>query len=184
MEALMSLTLDELVEEDQRSCLDAHLAVCERCAATWAAMQSASALLWSSPMVAPPASFVQQVMEGLERRERARRRWMRGAVIGGAILLSLLGVAGILIALTFGNALGTVSVLRETLQVFFALASGTVLAWARCLQVPLRLVGASTLILLVGGISLIAAGSAALWTWALMRLERRGAAPAASPGAA
>jgi len=45
-------------------------------------------------------------------------------------------------------------------------------------------VGASTLILLVGGISLIAAGSAALWTWALMRLERRGAAPAASPGAA
>jgi len=183
MEALMSLTLDELIEAEQRSCLDAHLAACEHCAATWAAMQSASALLWSSPMLAPPAGFVEHVIEGLERRERARRRWVRGVVIGGAVLVSLFSVAAILAALSLGNALGALSALGETVRVFFTLASGTLLTWTRCLQVPLRLVGPGALIALVGGISLVAAGSAALWTWTLTRLEHRGARPASSPGA-
>ena len=172
MEELMDLTLDGTAAEEQRQALTEHLTTCQRCAATWQALQSVSLLLTDSPLAEPPADFVAKVMLGLERREQTRRRWVRGAFIGGTLLLALLGVAGLLMIFTLGSAWAPLPALRASLAIFFSQVLNALHALIRGFGVPLQLIGAGALIMLVGGLSLIATGCVAAWTWALARIER------------
>ncbi len=175
MEELMSLSLDELATEAQSQALAAHLASCRRCAATWEAMQQASALLWSSPMLDAPAGFVDNVMLGLERRQQTRRRWARGLILGGVALLSVLALAGAATALWLGGALAPVMALRLSLSIVFNQVVGLLLTVGAGAQVLLRLLGPGAVVLLVGGASFVAAGSVSLWAWTWTRMDRRSA---------
>jgi anti-sigma factor RsiW len=184
MEELMSLTLDGLTTAAQDQAFTTHLATCPRCATTWEAMQQASALLWSSPMLDAPAGFVDSVMLGLERRQQTRRRWVRGLFLGGIALISLAGVAGAAMLLWFGSALPPVVALRGSLDILLDQIVRLAVTAGAGAQVLFRLLGPSAVVLLLGGVSFVAASSIGLWAWALARIDRRSGAGSRAPSAA
>lgn len=98
---LMSLSLDDALEDTQTSLLQSHLAECPACQAEWAAIQHVSHLLANAPMIAPPPGFTLRVTQRLASRETRRHELFGGAalVMGSLSLSSLIVplVAGMII---------------------------------------------------------------------------------------
>ncbi len=103
MSQLMSLSLDDALDDAQASLLQSHLIECPACRAEWAAMQHVSHLLAGAPMIAPPAGFTLRVTHRLVSQETRRHNLFGGAalVMGSLSLTSLIVplVAGMLILL-------------------------------------------------------------------------------------
>ncbi len=92
---LMSLALDNLLEEAEQTKLDAHLGRCARCRTQWSLWQSIAAALYAPPLTAPSPAFVQNFAQRLAAQER--RRQVRLGVLLGALTLVMwsIGVAGV-----------------------------------------------------------------------------------------
>lgn len=93
MTALMSLSLDGLLNRDGQLRLERHLATCSSCQVDWEAMQQVSVLFEQSPMVGPPLGFAIRVERRLEEKTKKRRRTFGGI----AVLTSSLSLAGMTI---------------------------------------------------------------------------------------
>lgn len=88
---LMSLELDDLLEDADRHRLYNHLAECPECQRTWAAMQRLSRLLTVAPMATPSPDFADRVMQRIAQRQ-ARRQLVAGYLVLAAGLLLLLAL--------------------------------------------------------------------------------------------
>ena len=88
---LMSLELDQMLDEGERQVLEAHLASCPACQQTWIAMQRISEILETTPMVGPEPGFAQRVSARIAKR-RSRKQLFTGYAILGAGLLLLLAL--------------------------------------------------------------------------------------------
>ncbi len=105
MTALMSLALDNLLEEAERQGLDQHLATCSLCRSEWAAMQQLSAMFEASPLVGPPLGFAIRVERRLEEQDKKQRQ-----VFGGlALFTSSLSLAGMTVAAALMLVMGIVA---------------------------------------------------------------------------
>jgi anti-sigma factor RsiW len=91
MTALMSLTLDGLLDDRDRRCLEQHLMTCATCRQEWEAMQEISALFALSPQVGPPLGFATRVERRLGEKTKKRRQLFGGL----ALLTSSLSLAGV-----------------------------------------------------------------------------------------
>jgi predicted anti-sigma-YlaC factor YlaD len=103
--ALMSLSMDGLLDAGDQRRLQQHLAACSACQAEWQAMQQVSALFEESSMVGPPLGFAIRVERRLGEKTKVQRR-----VFGGmAVLTSSLSLAGITVAAMVAIVLGVVA---------------------------------------------------------------------------
>jgi predicted anti-sigma-YlaC factor YlaD len=98
MTALMSLALDELLEDGDQRRLTEHVTACQTCRSEWQAMQQVAALFEGAPMVGPPLGFAIRVERRLEEKTKKRRQLFGGL----ALLTSSLSLAGVtmIVALT------------------------------------------------------------------------------------
>ncbi len=100
--ALMSSVLDQEAEPEEAARLDAHLATCPDCAATWECWRSLDACFAAVPALVPPEGIAAGVAARLaERRLRSRRRrWFGSGLLIAwagslvALWLALIGMAG------------------------------------------------------------------------------------------
>ena len=84
---LMSLQLDNMLDQAGRLELEVHLAVCPDCRMTWSAMRQVSLLFDAAPMVRPAPGFADRVNARIVKRQ-SRRQTMTGyAVLAVGILL-------------------------------------------------------------------------------------------------
>jgi anti-sigma factor RsiW len=103
--AMMSLSLDGMLDAGGEHRLQRHLAACSDCQAEWRAMQQISTLFEESSMVGPPLGFAIRVERRLGERTRKERR-----VFGGmAVLTSSLSLAGITVAAMMVIVMGVVA---------------------------------------------------------------------------
>ncbi len=86
LEVLMSLALDELLDEDGTARLELMLASDAAWSAEWEKWLAVDASLRSAPQVEPPADFLAGVEQKIVQLERRRRLWS-GAIIGLSALL-------------------------------------------------------------------------------------------------
>ncbi len=97
----IALYMEDMLPDEERIELEAHLAGCPVCQAEHAALKQIDQLLMAAPMAAPPADFVAQVEMRLERRLNKRRTIAGAAIFGAALLL----VAGLLAWLTANSGM-------------------------------------------------------------------------------
>lgn len=77
----------------REAALRQHITTCERCAADYAALESAMAALDSRPRIHASPDFKERVMQKITEVEPARRRWRfmpRLALVGAAAMVALL----------------------------------------------------------------------------------------------
>jgi len=96
----ISLYLDGLLDQEQVTRLQAHLAHCEACRAEWEAVHWLSSILEAEPAAAPAPDFAARGNLRLQRRETRRRR-VRGGI--GVLLgsVGLWGAAAVAVAFLF-----------------------------------------------------------------------------------
>ena len=171
VEELMSLALDDLLSEEEQRRLDLHLATCEPCAAVWGAMSEASAMMWASPVVAPPAGFTRSVMTELETRQQKERQRRQG-IATIVSLLALLATVGLLASVWMGvwwvDAVG----FRLAVASFFEQITDAVSLLARGVQVPLELLGPAQVRIGLVSLTLLVSACAVLWAAVLVRVDR------------
>jgi predicted anti-sigma-YlaC factor YlaD len=136
MTALMSLSLDGLLNKDGQYRLERHLASCSACQAEWASMQQVSAMLEQSSMVGPPLGFAIKVERQLEEKTKKRRRTFGGL----AVLTSSLSLAGLTVGVIVLIVLG-------------------VLAWQWLSPLPSVQQGSSVLSQFASGMGLVGKGA-------------------------
>ncbi len=102
MTALMSLTLDGLLEGSDQQRLDQHITSCSACRAEWEAMQQVSALFEASALVGPPLGFAVRVERRLAEKTKQRRQLFGGL----AVLTSSLSLAGVTVAVVVMIVMG------------------------------------------------------------------------------
>jgi anti-sigma factor RsiW len=103
--AMMSLSLDGMLDAAGEDRLQRHLASCPVCRAQWQAMQQISTLFGESAMVGPPLGFAIRVERRLGEKTKKERR-----VFGGmALLTSSLSLAGITVAALMAIVTGLVA---------------------------------------------------------------------------
>jgi anti-sigma factor RsiW len=166
--ALMSSVLDHEAEPEEAARLDAHLASCPECAATWEYWRSLDECLSAMPVLVPPDGIAAGVAARLaERRLRSRqRRWY-----GSGLLLAW---AGSLVALWLA-LLGMVGwcLAHPSLPGAWAAASLQMLGGlARALDGLRSALGALGLLpvsLGVGSYLCVTALAAGLWLWLMWR---------------
>lgn len=168
----MSLALDGLLTDAERSHLEAHLETCPQCAATWTRMRNASALLWDSPLASPSAGFVRSVMGELEARQRRARRW-RQSIAGAAALALLLIAGGLLAAGWLGTLWSEASTFRTVFASLIEAARTAIALMARGVQMPLGLLDQGQCALLLVSLAAGVLGCATLWAGILARIDRR-----------
>ena len=88
---LMSLSLDNLLDEAEATRFDQYLTNFPTLAIHWQSWQRLHQGFVAMPVVEPPAGFVGRFETRLLQQERRRRLWF-GAVIGGVTLLLWIGV--------------------------------------------------------------------------------------------
>ncbi len=99
---LMSAVLDQEAAPEEVARLEAHLASCPACAATWDRWRSLDICLSSAPMLVPPAGFAGRVAGKIEERQlhARRQRWFGSGLLVAwaasllALWLAFLGLAG------------------------------------------------------------------------------------------
>ena len=88
---LMSLRLDQMLDQAGEEELEKHLKACPMCASTWTAMQGVSMLLAVAPMVGPAPGFTQRVKARIARRQ-SRRQLVTGYLVLAAGLLLIMAL--------------------------------------------------------------------------------------------
>jgi anti-sigma factor RsiW len=107
---MMSMRLDDRLDENESALLNEHLVGCQACQTQWQKLQALDCLLSAAPMVQSPVRVRVQVMTRLERRDQARRAIIGGTTLTlGTVALSLLLIAPVLFGLL--NATGIAPVL-------------------------------------------------------------------------
>ena len=171
VEELMSLALDDLAGEEERRDLNLHLATCEPCAVVWNAMSEASAKMWASPVVAPPAGFTQAVLGELQTRQQKERQRRQG-IATVISLLALLTTIGLLVSVWAGvwwvDAVG----FRLAVASFFEQIADAVSLLVRGVQVPLGLLGPAQVRIGLVSLTLMVAACSMLWATVLVRVDR------------
>jgi anti-sigma factor RsiW len=106
----MSLKLDNLLDGEEQSALEAHLAACSDCQQNWAAMQRVSAMLTNAPQVLPAPDFTARVMGKIAER-RSRQQLIAGYTVLtlGLLLLLALPLSYLLGPLYWARESGTLS---------------------------------------------------------------------------
>jgi anti-sigma factor RsiW len=105
MTALMSLALDNLLEEGEQLRLTEHLASCSTCQLEWEAIQQVTALFESAPMVGPPLGFAIRVERKLADQTKRQRR-LFGSL---ALVTSSLSLAGVTVVAALMLVLGIIA---------------------------------------------------------------------------
>jgi hypothetical protein len=95
---LMSLALDELLDEDETQRFHSYLSHHTGCSYQWRQWQQLDRLLDCAPHMNPPSDFAQRVAHQLAQQERKRQLWWAMAV-GGLFFLLCIGAAIGMIAL-------------------------------------------------------------------------------------
>jgi len=88
---LMSLVLDQSLDESEARSLEEHLSRCSTCRQEWEAMQRISRFFTDAPLMEPPPGFADRVMQRLARRQ-ARRQ---GLLAGAALLVTCLSLVAL-----------------------------------------------------------------------------------------
>ncbi len=94
---LMSLALDGRLTTQERSALDAHLAVCAECRARWAAFQQVDRLMSSAAQAMPEPGFSSRFAARLAQ-EGAQRRARQSQVLAGQRIAAGFGAAAAAVA--------------------------------------------------------------------------------------
>lgn len=105
MTALMSLTLDGLLEGSDQQRLEQHIADCSCCRAEWETMQQVSALFEGATIAGPPLGFAVRVERRLAEETKKQRQLFGGL----AVLTSSLSLAGVTVAVVAMIVLGVVA---------------------------------------------------------------------------
>jgi predicted anti-sigma-YlaC factor YlaD len=172
MTALMSLSLDGLLNKDGQFRLERHLASCSVCQAEWKAMQQVSALFERSSMVGPPLGFALKVERRLEEKNKRRQRTFGGI----AVLTSSLSLAGVTVGVVLLIVLGVLAwqwlgplpSVQQGTSVLSQFASGMGLVGKGAsffLKDLLVRYGAPLVLLLAVGLVLLAG----VWTWLFVK---------------
>jgi len=174
IEENMSLALDGLLDEVELQAMEAHVAVCPRCAQTWEAMRRASALFSAGAameMMEPPADFVEAVMGRIEIQRQSRERRLRNflllAGLGGATALLLIAGAWL------GGVLLGLPALRSTGALFISQLFAGLRTLGSGLGIPLRVLGPAPVAGALFIMFLVAGSATGLWAWALVHIQRR-----------
>jgi predicted anti-sigma-YlaC factor YlaD len=134
---LMSLALDDMLEDEETAALDRHLSTCTACNRQWQIWQTINRQFQMAPMVLPPIDFVERVEAQLAHREN------RSDVRVGLLLATLtliiwgIGLAGVGILLGF--------LIYNQIGIFSQVVHWLTYAWT-----SLTVVGASIGRLLIG----------------------------------
>jgi hypothetical protein len=97
---LMSLELDDLLDETQAKRFRAHLAQCDSCRLEWEALQRLSSVLQSEPLLWPASGFSDRVVARLHERE-VRRKQVKGGLGLVAGSMGLWSVFALVLGLAF-----------------------------------------------------------------------------------
>jgi anti-sigma factor RsiW len=177
MSLLMSLALDDMLEDEDRQQLEQHVQACPACRAEWEAMQAVSALFDDSPMVGPPLGFAVRVERKLAEKDKKRRQTFGGlAVLTSSLSLAGLTVAAvclIVVAILAWQGVGPLSTLQEETTAVSQVATGMGLVGkgASLFLGDLLLRYGSLLIFALGFGVVVLVG---LWTWLFLRRPRNG----------
>jgi anti-sigma factor RsiW len=175
MTMLMSLALDNLLEDKDRQRLEQHLQACPACRSEWEAMQAVSALFAESLMVGPPLGFAVRVERKLAEKDRKRRQTFSGL----AVLTSSLSLAGLTVAVVFlivvailaWQGLGPLSSLQEETTAVSQVATGMGLVGkGASLFLGDLLLRFGSLLVFALGFGIVVLGG--LWTWLFLRRPR------------
>lgn len=175
MTMLMSLALDNLLEDKDRQRLEQHLQACPACRSEWGAMQAVSALFAESLMVGPPLGFAVRVERKLAEKDRKRRQTFSGL----AVLTSSLSLAGLTVAVVFlivvailaWQGLGPLSSLQEETTAVSQVATGMGLVGkGASLFLGDLLLRFGSLLVFALGFGIVVLGG--LWTWLFLRRPR------------
>lgn len=172
MTALMSLSLDGLLEDTDRQRLEEHVTSCSACRMEWEAMQQVSSLFERSPMVGPPLGFAIRVERRLEKKKKQQRQLFGGlALVTGSLSLAAVTVAVVLV-LVLGimawNRLDSPPTMEQGTHTVSQMASGMGLVGkgASLFLGDLLLRYGAPLILLLGiGLMLLVA----VWAWLFVK---------------
>lgn len=96
---LMSLALDGLLDDNDRAQLDAHLAACPACHATWLKWQHIGQIMTVEPFAGPRQNLALGVDRALRRAEMLKERLLAALLVGGGTLAVL--VMGLLSVVLF-----------------------------------------------------------------------------------
>jgi predicted anti-sigma-YlaC factor YlaD len=172
MTALMSLSLDGLLNRDGQLRLERHLATCATCQADWNAMQQVSLLFEQSPMIGPPLGFAIKVERQLEEKTKKRRRTFGGiAVLTGSLSLAgiTVGTVGLIVlAVVAWQWLSPLSSVQQGTNALsqFAASMGLMGKSASFFLKDLLLrYGAPLVVALALGLILLAG----VWTWLVVK---------------
>lgn len=100
---LMSLHIDGLLDPETKDSFSQHVAGCERCRATWAAMQQAEQVLLEASCVETPPGLIPGILEQLPVRRRQAvitppPVWARaGILVTAAISMLLIGLSSVIL---------------------------------------------------------------------------------------
>jgi anti-sigma factor RsiW len=102
---MLSLRLDDLLDDEEITLLEEHMAGCSACQVEWHSLQALDNLFASVPMARPPVRVRVQVMARVSRRDQARRAIVGGMTLTlGTVALALLAIAPV--ALNLLNVTG------------------------------------------------------------------------------
>ncbi len=102
---MLSMWLDDLLDNEEVTLLEEHLAGCSVCQTEWHSLQALDGLFASVPMARPPVRMRVRVMTRLSRRDQARRAIIGGMTLTlGTVALALLALAPAILSLL--NATG------------------------------------------------------------------------------
>jgi anti-sigma factor RsiW len=166
----LSLCLDDLLDQEQASRLQGHLAACEDCRAEWEAMRRVSSLLETEPLLAPAPDFTARVVLRLQQRETRRRRVRStlGVLMGSAGLWVIAAVAlTLLLAVLWQPSLRVVW--SDVLLPLADHISAIVAVLGRSLYVVARELCRRPTLLLLPGYALLALMLSALWARVVLR---------------
>jgi anti-sigma factor RsiW len=86
--SLISLSLDNLLAEDEQSTLEEHLQSCAACALAWDRMMQLDRMLTLEPEAAPPIDFKSRVMVKVSNYEKQRHLYPWMTLILSVVLLA------------------------------------------------------------------------------------------------
>ena len=166
----LSLYLDDLLNQEQATRLQGHLAACEGCRAEWEAMRRVSSLLETEPSFTPARGFTARVLLRLQQGE-ARRRRVRstlGVLMGSVGLWAIAAVAlALLLAMLWQPSLRVLW--TDVLLPLAEHALAIVAVLGRALYAVARELCMRPTLLLLPGYALLALMLSVLWTRVVLR---------------
>jgi anti-sigma factor RsiW len=168
----MNALLDGALAPADRRALEAHLATCASCQATWASLSSVQRLFKAAPMAAPRPGF-----HGRFQARLAQRR-ARPPAIWGALALGLgaVAISALVVPVGLGAIFSTVRVAQQPATSLALLASASaVLVFLSTLADALYIAaGALAALLLpnplIWAVAVLALGLTGVWLYVMRRI--------------